>query len=80
MTRPMTTHAAVQETQRRLDVFTPAYQRLVTVVAYHVQFPADFHEWHADVKQDFKQARYAIAEALEDAAGKAPTMQYSSKP
>lgn len=56
--------------QRRLDVFTPAFQRLVTVVAHNVQYPPDHHEWHQDEVQDFKQARYAIAEALEDAAGK----------
>lgn len=56
------------EMQRRLDVFTPAFQRLVTVVAHNVQYPPDHHEWHQDEVQDFKQARYAIAEALEDAA------------
>ena len=58
--------------QRRLDIFTPAFQRLVTVVAHNVQYPPDHHEWHQDEVQDFKQARYAIAEALEDAAGKPP--------
>lgn len=61
----------MQETQRRLDIFTPAFQRLVTVVAHQVQYPPDHQQWHEDEVQDFKQARYAIAEALEDAAGKA---------
>lgn len=71
--------AAAQETQRRLDIFTPAFQRLVTVVAHQVQYPPDHQQWHVDEVQDFKQARYAIAEALEDAAGKASTMQYNSQ-
>lgn len=71
--------AAAQETQRRLDIFTPAFQRLVTVVAQQVQYPPDHQQWHQDEVQDFKQARYAIAEALEDAAGKASVLQYSSQ-
>lgn len=69
--RPLLTETTtVQETQRRLEVFTPAFQRLVTVVAHNVQYPSDHDQWHEDEVQDFKQGRYAIAEALEDAAGK----------
>ena len=60
----------LQETQRRLETFTPAFQRLVTVVAHNVQYPDEHAEWREDEVQDFKQARYTIAEALEDAAGK----------
>ena len=64
------TAVTVQETQRRLEAFTPAFQRLVTVVAHNVQYPSDHDQWHEDEVQDFKQGRYAIAEALQDAAGK----------
>lgn len=63
-------YVCVQEMQRRIDAFIPAFQRLVTVVAHNVQYPSDHHQWREDEVQDFKQARYAVAEALEDAAGK----------
>lgn len=70
--------AAAQETQRRLEIFTPAFQRLVTVVAHQVQYPREHQHWHKDEVQDFKQARYAISEALEDAAGKISTIHHQS--
>ena len=60
----------MQEQQRRLDAFTPAYERLVTVVVHNVQYPSDYHEWHRDELQEFRHNRYAISETLEDAAGK----------
>lgn len=60
----------MQEQQRRLDAFTPAYERLVTVVVHNVQYPSDYHDWHRDELQEFRHNRYAISETLEDAAGK----------
>jgi hypothetical protein len=63
-----------QEQQRRLDAFTPAYQRLVTVVVHNVQYPSNYHEWHRDDLQEFRHNRYAISETLEDAAGKPPLL------
>ena len=62
----------MQEQQRRLNAFTPAYKQLVTMVVQHVRYPADYRNWHKDELQEFKHNRYAISETLEDAAGQLP--------
>ena len=68
----------LQEQQRRLEAFKPAYQRLVSVVVSSVQYPANYQELHRDEMQDFRHDRYAFTETLEDAAGQAPA--HSARP
>lgn len=61
--------AQFDEQQRRLEAFRPAYQRLVGVIAEHMQYPSDYLEWQKDDLDDFKNHRYSLAETLEDVAG-----------
>lgn len=57
------------EAERRLSVFKPVFQRLVTLIRGRVRFPDDFDTWHRDEKADFKRGRVAIGDTLMDAAG-----------
>ncbi|GAA0171554.1 transporter [Lithospermum erythrorhizon] len=56
------------ERNRRLQVFRPAYESLVSLVSSRVQYPQDYSELSKEDQKDFKQTRYAVADALIDAA------------
>ncbi|KAJ7956308.1 putative Transportin [Quillaja saponaria] len=56
------------ERNRRMQVFRPAYESLVSLVSFRVQYPEDYQDLsHEDLKE-FKQTRYAVADVLIDAA------------
>ncbi|PKI63167.1 hypothetical protein CRG98_016352 [Punica granatum] len=56
------------ERNRRLHIFRPAYESLVSLVSFRVQYPQDYQDLsHEDLKE-FKQTRYAVADVLIDAA------------
>lgn len=46
-----------EETQRRLGVFAPVFERLVGLVRGRVRFPDSYDSWHRDEQADFKRAR-----------------------
>ncbi|GBG59060.1 hypothetical protein CBR_g24406 [Chara braunii] len=56
------------ETDRRIAMFRPLFELLVSLVSGRVMYPAGFDQWRRDEKVDFKRARYAIADLLLDAA------------
>ncbi|CAH9146539.1 unnamed protein product [Cuscuta epithymum] len=61
--------AAIEaERNRRLQVFHPSYESLVSLVTFRVQYPQDYSDLSKEDQNDFKQARYAVADALIDAA------------
>ncbi|CAN6578266.1 unnamed protein product [Malus baccata var. baccata] len=56
------------ERNRRLQVFRPAYESLVSLVSFRIQYPQDYQDLsHEDLKE-FKHTRYAVADVLIDAA------------
>ncbi|KAL5544316.1 hypothetical protein UlMin_008100 [Ulmus minor] len=56
------------ERNRRLQVFCPAYESLVSLVSFRVQYPQDFQDLSYEDIKEFKQTRYAVADVLIDAA------------
>lgn len=56
------------EMERRLGIFRPTFELLVSLVSYRVKYPPGFESWRKDERADFKQTRYAVAEVLMDAA------------
>ncbi|KAK4752903.1 hypothetical protein SAY87_021701 [Trapa incisa] len=56
------------ERNRRLHIFRPAYESLVSLVSFRVQYPQDYQDLSRDDLKDFKQTRYAVADVLVDAA------------
>lgn len=56
------------ERNRRLLIFRPAYESLVSLVSSRVQYPTDYLELSKEDLKDFKQSRYAVADVLVDAA------------
>jgi transportin-3 len=72
-----------EEADRRLSVFIPTFQRLITLIRGRVRFPNDFSTWHRDEKADFKRARVAVGDTLMDAAavlGGAETLRLLVEP
>ncbi|BDA46876.1 Transportin-3 [Coccomyxa sp. Obi] len=61
--------ASEEEMRRRVAVFTPAFEQLVTLLRGRVRFPADWDSWEQDDRDDFKHARQDVSDALLDAAG-----------
>jgi transportin-3 len=58
-----------EEQRRRVAIFTPTFERLVSLIRGRVRFPAGFEDWHRDERLDFKRGRVAIGDTLVDAAG-----------
>ncbi|XXG68407.1 hypothetical protein AAC387_Pa06g1499 [Persea americana] len=56
------------ERSRRLQIFCPAYELLVSLVSFRVQYPQDYQDLSKEDLKDFKQTRYAIEDVLMDAA------------
>ncbi|CAJ2664447.1 unnamed protein product [Trifolium pratense] len=56
------------ERNRRLQVFRPAYESLVSLVSYRVQYPVDYQDLTYEDLKEFKQTKYAVADVLTDAA------------
>ncbi|XP_024022810.1 transportin MOS14 isoform X2 [Morus notabilis] len=66
------------ERNRRLQVFRPAYESLVSLVSFRVQYPQDYQDLSYEDLKEFKQTRYAVADVLIDAAsvlGGDPTLK-----
>ncbi|XP_057419400.1 transportin MOS14 [Lotus japonicus] len=63
------TEACIEaERNRRLQVFRPAYESLVSLVSYRVQYPEDYQDLSYEDLKEFKQTKYAVADVLTDAA------------
>ncbi|KAM0982545.1 hypothetical protein ACFX2I_015414 [Malus domestica] len=56
------------ERNRRLEVFRPAYESLVSIVSSRIQYPQDYQDLSYEDLKEFKQTRYAVADVLIDAA------------
>ncbi|KAK9669348.1 hypothetical protein RND81_13G124800 [Saponaria officinalis] len=56
------------ERNRRMMIFRPSYESLVSLVSSRVQYPDDYMELSKEDLKDFKQTRYAVADVLVDAA------------
>ncbi|KAL4538826.1 hypothetical protein Ndes2526B_g02895 [Nannochloris sp. 'desiccata'] len=72
-----------EEADRRVSVFIPTFQRLVTLIRGRVKFPNDFSTWNRDERADFKRARVAVGDTLMDAAavlGGAETLRLLVEP
>jgi len=61
-----------EEGRRRLAVFVPAFERLVTLVRGRVRLPDDWDLLHSDEQKDFKRGRFAVGDTLLDAASARP--------
>ncbi|CAI5959333.1 unnamed protein product [Closterium sp. NIES-65] len=58
--------AAHAERERRLALFKPIFELLVSLVSFRVRYPPGHENWRSDEKADFKQTRYAVADVLTD--------------
>ncbi|PRQ16051.1 hypothetical protein RchiOBHm_Chr7g0180041 [Rosa chinensis] len=56
------------EKNRRLHIFRPAYESLVSLVSFRIQYPRDYQDLSYEDLKEFKQTRYAVADVLIDAA------------
>lgn len=56
------------ERERRLAIFRPTFELLVSLVSFRVTYPSGFENWRKDELADFKSTRYAVADMLLDAA------------
>ncbi|KAJ6817034.1 transportin MOS14 isoform X2 [Iris pallida] len=52
---------------RRLQVFRPSFEMLVSLVSYRVEYPQDYQDLSEEDHKDFKHARYAVSDVLVDA-------------
>ena len=59
---------AREEAERRLTIFSPTFQRLITLIRGRMRYPDDFDTWHRDERSDFKRGRVAVGDTLLDAA------------
>ncbi|CAN1753553.1 Transportin MOS14, partial [Linum perenne] len=60
--------SAEAERTRRLQIFRPAYESLVSLVSFRVQYPQDYQNLSIEDLKEFRQTRYAVADVLIDAA------------
>eukprot|EP01018_Ginkgo_biloba_P004333 Gb_28911 [translate_table: standard] len=56
------------EKERRLTVFRPIFELLVSLVSFRVTYPQNYSEWSMENLTDFKRTRYAVGDMLMDAA------------
>ncbi|KAJ4972453.1 hypothetical protein NE237_005627 [Protea cynaroides] len=56
------------ERNRRLHIFRPSYESLVSLVSFRVQYAQDYQDLSREDLKDFKQTRYAVADVLSDTA------------
>ncbi|ESR52953.1 hypothetical protein CICLE_v10018728mg [Citrus x clementina] len=60
--------SAEAERSRRFQVFRSAYESLVSLVSFRVQYPQDYQDLSLEDLKEFKHTRYAVADVLIDAA------------
>ncbi|KAL2608832.1 hypothetical protein R1flu_027405 [Riccia fluitans] len=73
--------AALRE--KRITIFGPTFELLVSLVSFRVKYPKGFEAWRKDELVDFKETRYAVADMLLDAAnvlGGETTLRLLSQP
>ncbi|CAN6449471.1 unnamed protein product [Victoria cruziana] len=56
------------ERDRRIAMFKPTFETLISLVAFRVHYPQDYEDFSKEDKRDFKQSRYAVGDILIDAA------------
>ncbi|ONM05799.1 Transportin MOS14 [Zea mays] len=55
------------EKNRRLQVFRPKFETLVSLVSFRVEYPEDYHTFSEEDRRDFRHVRYAVSDVLLDA-------------
>ncbi|CAG9460545.1 unnamed protein product [Pedinophyceae sp. YPF-701] len=60
--------ANAEEAARRRAAFVPAFEQLVRLIQGRVKYPPEYEAWTRQERHEFKRARYAVADTLEDAA------------
>ncbi|GLJ36877.1 hypothetical protein SUGI_0745270 [Cryptomeria japonica] len=56
------------EKERRLAIFRPIFELLVSLVCFRVTYPQNYDQWSMEILTDFKRTRYAVGDMLMDAA------------
>lgn len=59
--------AAEAERNRRLQMFRPSYEMLVSLVSYRVEYPLDYQNLSEEDHRDLKHTRFAVSDVLVDA-------------
>ena len=62
----------VQAGPAAVDIFKPAFARLVTLIQGRVRYPETWRELGREERQDFKASRHSIGDTLVHAAGVCP--------
>nr|CAB3499380.1 unnamed protein product [Digitaria exilis] len=55
------------ERNRRLQIFRPRFETLVSQVSSRVEYPEDYHTFSEEDRRDFRHVRYAVSDVLLDA-------------
>ncbi|XBJ24016.1 hypothetical protein VPH35_001987 [Triticum aestivum] len=55
------------ERNRRMQLFRPPFEVLVSLVSSRVEYPEDYHTFSEEDRRDFRYARYAVSDVLLDA-------------
>ncbi|XP_062200572.1 transportin MOS14-like isoform X2 [Phragmites australis] len=55
------------EKNRRLQIFRPPFEILVSLVSSRVEYPEDYHTFSEEDRKDFRHARCAVSDVLLDA-------------
>ncbi|CAN6310792.1 unnamed protein product [Urochloa humidicola] len=55
------------ERNRRLQIFRPKFETLVSLVSSRVEYPEDYHTFSEEDRRDFRHVRYAVSDVLLDA-------------
>jgi transportin-3 len=55
------------ERNRRLLIFRPKFETLVSLVSSRVEYPEDYHTFSEEDRRDFRHVRYAVSDVLLDA-------------
>ncbi|XP_031499892.1 transportin MOS14 isoform X2 [Nymphaea colorata] len=63
-----TENAIRAERDRRIAMFRPTFETLISLVAFRVQYPQDYEDLSKEDRRDFRQTRYAVGDIIIDAA------------
>ncbi|KAK3157782.1 hypothetical protein QOZ80_2AG0127920 [Eleusine coracana subsp. coracana] len=55
------------EKNRRIQIFRPPFEILVSLVSFRVEYPEDYHTFSEEDRRDFRHVRYAVSDVLLDA-------------
>ncbi|KAM0892616.1 hypothetical protein ACQ4PT_025616 [Festuca glaucescens] len=55
------------ERNRRMQIFRPPFEVLVSLVSSRVEYPEDYNTFSEEDRRDFRHARYAVSDVLLDA-------------